>query len=74
MPQNGLKWPKMTQSGQNMTKNGPKWPKMAQHGPGMTQNDAKWPKNDARTFPQFFFTKKAVPQTFSLLECMLEGL
>ena len=32
------------------------WPKMAQ----------KWPA----LFPQFFFTEKAVPQTFSLLECM----
>ena len=61
-----------------MTQNDPKWPKyypkMAQNGPRMTQNDPKWPKNDARIyalFPQFFLTEKAVPQTFSLLECML---
>ena len=49
-----------------MTQNYPKWPKMA-------QNDPRWPKNDARIyalFPQFLLTEKAVPQTFSLLECM----
>ena len=49
------------------------WPKMIQNGPKMTQNYPKWPKNDARIyaiFPQFFLTEKAVPQTFSLLECM----
>ena len=41
----------------------------------MTQNDPKWPKNDAQIyalFPQFFLTEKAVPQTFSLLECVIE--
>ena len=46
---------------------------MAQNGQKMTQNNSKWPKNDARIdalFPQFFLTEKAVPQTFSLLECM----
>ena len=31
----------------------------------MVQKGSKWPKN----VPQFFFTEKAVPQTFSLLEC-----
>ena len=39
----------------------------------MAHNYPKWPKNDARIyvlFPQIFFTEKAVPQTFSLLECM----
>ena len=39
----------------------------------MAQNYPKGPKNDARSyalFPQFFLTEKAVPQTFSLLECM----
>ena len=46
---------------------------MAQKLPKMAQNYPKWPKNDARTyalFLQFFLTEKAVPQTFSLLECM----
>ena len=49
----------MTQNGPRMTQNDPKWPK----------NDPKWPKNDARIYA-LFFTEKAVPQTFSLLECM----
>jgi hypothetical protein len=47
---------------------------MAQKLTQMAQNYPKWPKNDARIyalFPQFFFTEKAVPQTFSLLECMI---
>ena len=57
---------------------------MAQNGPRMTQNDPKWPKNDPklpqmaqklrpdlRTFSAIFSTEKAVPQTFSLLECMI---
>ena len=46
---------------------------MAQKLPKMAQNYPKWPKYDARIyalFPQFFLTEKAVPQTFSLLECM----
>ena len=46
---------------------------MAQKWPQMAQNYLKWPKNDARIyalFPQIFFTEKAVPQTFSILECM----
>ena len=41
----------------------------------MAHNYPKWPKNDTRIyalFPQFFLTEKAVPQTFSLLECMDE--
>ena len=54
------KWLKMAQSGPNMTQNGPR----------MTQNDPIWPKNGPHFF-QFFFTEKAVPQTFSLLECMI---
>ena len=40
----------------------------------MAHNYPKWPKNDARIyalFLQFFFTEKAVPQTSSLLECMV---
>ena len=39
----------------------------------MAHNYPKWPKNDARIdalFPQILLTKKAVPQTFSLLESM----
>ena len=53
---------------------------MAQNGLRMTQNDPEWPKNDPERpknyaqiyalFPQFLLTEKAVPQTFSLLECM----
>ena len=46
---------------------------MAQKLPKMAQNYPKWPKYDARIyalFPQIFFTEKAVPQIFSLLECM----
>ena len=53
----------MAQNGPRITQNDPKWLK----------NDPKWPKYDARIyalFPQFFFAEKAVPQTFSLLECM----
>ena len=42
-----------------MTQNGPKLPQMAQKG-----------CPDLRTFSAIFFTEKAVPQTFSLLECM----
>ena len=44
-----------------------KWFKMAQSGPNMTQNGPRM----TRTFSANFFTEKAVPQTFSLLECML---
>ena len=54
-----------------MTQNDPKWPKKDPKWPKITP---KWPKNDARIyalFPQFFFTEKAVPQTFSVLECMI---
>ena len=43
----------------------------------MAHNYPKWPENDARIyalFPQFFLTEKAVPQTFSLLECMVVPL
>ena len=39
----------------------------------MAHNYPKWPKNDAwiyALFPQFFLNEKAVPHTFSLLECM----
>ena len=39
---------------------------MAQNYPQMAQNDARI----YTLFTQFFFTEKAVPQTFSLLECM----
>ena len=73
------KWPKMTQNGTKWPKYDSKWPKMAQE---LTQNDPKWPKNDPKwpkydariyaLFPQFFSTEKAVPQTFSLLECMYQ--
>ena len=41
----------------------------------MAQIYPKWPKIDARIyalFPQLFLTEKAVPQTFLLLECMIE--
>ena len=63
-----------------MAQNGPKWPTMAHNGPRMTQNDPKWPKNDPKLpkydariyalFQQFFLTETAIPQTFSVLECM----
>ena len=39
----------------------------------MAQKYPKWPKNDAQIYALFsaiFLTEKAVPQTFSLLECM----
>ena len=59
----------MPQNGPKMAKNYQKWPKvaqilpqMAQNGPRMTQNDPEWPKK--------FLTEKAIPQIFSLLECM----
>ena len=42
----------------------------------MAQNYPKWTKYDARIyalFLHFFFTEKAVPQTFSLLECMIHS-
>ena len=81
MAKNNPKWPKMTQNGPKWPKCDPKWPKMTQkwpkmiqNGPKLTQNYSKWPKNDARIcalFPQFFLTEKTVPQTFSLLECVL---
>ena len=48
--------------------------KMAQKLSKIAQNYPKWPKNDTRIyalFPQIFLTEKAVPQTFSLLECNL---
>ena len=57
------KWPKITQ-------NGPKMTKMAQNGQKITQSDPKWPKNDPHFSRNFFLTEKAIPQTFSLLECM----
>ena len=78
MTQYGPKWPKydpqwpiMAQYGPRMTQNDPKWPKNDPKWPTITP---KWPKNDARIyalFPQFFLTEKAVPQSFSLLECMI---
>ena len=83
MPQNG---PKMAKNDPKWPKVAQIWPKMAQNGPRMTQNDPKWPKNDPKwpkitsngpkmtpAFTHFFrnfFTEKAVPQTFFLLECM----
>ena len=57
----------MVQHGPRMTQNDPKWPKNDPKLPKMAQNYPKWPKNDARIyalFTQFFFTEKAVPQTF----------
>ena len=51
------KWPKMAHGGPNMTQNGPKRPKMAQ----------EWPNK----FRPFVLTEKVVPQTFSLLECLV---
>ena len=50
----------MIQNGPKMTLNYPKLPQIAQ----------KW-HPDLRTFSAIFLTEKAVPQTFSLLECML---
>ena len=67
IPQKNMK---MAKNGPNMTPNGLKWPKTAKKLPKITP---KWPKNDARIyalFPNFFLTEEAVPQTFSLLECM----
>ena len=72
-PKNDPKWTKVAQIWPHMAL---EWPNMIQSGPKLTQNGPKlpkWPKNDARInalFPQFFFNEKAVPQTFSLLECM----
>ena len=43
-----------------MTQNGPQLPQMAQKL-----------RPDLRTFSAFFLSEEAVPQTFSLLECML---
>ena len=57
------KLPKMAQSGPNMTQKGLKWPK---NDPKWPKNDPKWPKNVL----QFFFDRKGVLRTFSLLECM----
>ena len=78
------KLPKMTPNAPKWPKYDPKWPKMVQHGPRMTQNNPTWPKNYPKWpkitpngpnvtsgFTQFFFTEKAVPQTFLLLEYMM---
>ena len=46
-----------------MAQNDPKWPKMTSNGPKMTPGFTHF-------FHNFFLTEKAVPQTFSLLECM----
>ena len=36
------------------------------------KNDLKWPKNDLHFFRKFFLAEKAaVPQTFSLFECLV---
>ena len=73
MTQYGQKWPKMAKFGPKWPKMALEWPKMIQNSPKMTQNYPKWPKYDARIyalFPQFFFTEKAVPKFFSLLEWM----
>ena len=65
----------MAENDPNITQNGPI---MTQNGPKMTQNGPKlpkWSKFDVQIyalFPQFFLTEKAIPQTFSLLECMAE--
>ena len=61
----------MAQHGPRMTLNDPKLPKNDPKFPKITP---KWLKNDARIyalFPQILLTEKAVPQTFSLLECMV---
>ena len=63
----------MAQNDPRMTQNDPKWPKNDPKWPTITP---KWPKDDAwiyALFPQIFLTEKAVPQTFSLLECMHES-
>ena len=77
------KWPEMTPNGPKWPKYDPKWPKMAlewpniiQNCPKMTQNGPKNTPNGPKMTPGFthffrnFFSEKAVPQTFSLLECM----
>ena len=46
------------------------WPKMIQNAPKMTQNGPKITPGFTHFFRNFFFTEKAVPQTFSLLECV----
>ena len=67
-----------------MAKNDPEWPKVAKILPKMAPNDPKWPKitpngpnmtpGFTHFFRNFFLTEKAVPQTFSLLECMDNGV
>ena len=44
--------------------------KMAQNGPKLPHMAQKW-RPDLHTFSAIFFTEKAVPRTFLLLECML---
>ena len=52
----------MAPNGPTWPKNDPKWPEINPNGPNMTPGFTHFFRN--------FFTEKAVPQTFSLLECM----
>ena len=60
----------MAQHGPNMTQNDPKWPKNDPKWTKITPNGPKMTPGFTHFFRNFFFTEKAVPQTFSLLECM----
>ena len=60
----------MAQNGPIMTQNDPKWPKNDPKWPTITPNGPKMTPGLTHFFRKFFLTEKAVPQTFSLLECM----
>ena len=55
---------------QKWPKKDPKWPKNDQKWPKMTSNGPKMTPGFTHFFRNFFLIEKAVPQTFSLLECM----
>ena len=63
----------MAQNGPRMVQNDPKWPKNDPKWPTITPNGPKMTPGFTHFFRIFFFTEKAVPQTFSLLECMGDG-
>ena len=70
-PKYDPKWPKMAQNGPRMTQNDPKWPKNDPKWPKITQNGPKMTPGFTHFVRNFFLTEKVVPQTFSLLECMV---
>ena len=69
-PKYDRKWPKMVQHGPRMTQNDPKWPKTDPTWPKITPNGPNMTPGFTHFFRKFFLTEKAIPQTFSLLECM----